>query len=263
MPCALHTPKSAPIWCRLCSTTTRKPLVSPPTIQILFSDFFLCLPVPHVKPSNQLFVSLASFGLLQPHQSSADVALLELAAKWLLNALSTSAWVRRGKVYANRMIDLGISNNKLYFRAQGMAVWLSGGFFCCVSHTRRAVIVREILCNRADIADSDIRNAVLRGIYAVDESGNIREIDVASVCDNSVSTHVEAGKLGAIFQCFKKNFSIFFRICAAFRSKAHGVKIVPTAVLLASGLCSSVQECCSMLESTVLRKLVQSAQAQK
>lgn len=37
----------------------------------------------------------------------------------MLNAVSTTAWVRAGKVYGNRMIDLGISNSKLFYRAQG------------------------------------------------------------------------------------------------------------------------------------------------
>ncbi len=43
--------------------------------------------------------------------------LAELALKLCLNALSTGAHVQVGKVYENRMIDLRISNNKLYFRA--------------------------------------------------------------------------------------------------------------------------------------------------
>lgn len=40
----------------------------------------------------------------------------EYAMKLLVNALTTGAHVRIGKVYQNRMIDLKISNNKLYFR---------------------------------------------------------------------------------------------------------------------------------------------------
>lgn len=45
--------------------------------------------------------------------------LAELALKLALNALSTGAHVLIGKVYQNRMIDLRISNQKLYYRAIG------------------------------------------------------------------------------------------------------------------------------------------------
>ncbi|MHC4444484.1 MAG: hypothetical protein ACYTF1_05565 [Planctomycetota bacterium] len=41
----------------------------------------------------------------------------EYATKLVLNALTTGAHVLSGKVYQNRMIDLKISNNKLYHRA--------------------------------------------------------------------------------------------------------------------------------------------------
>ncbi len=40
----------------------------------------------------------------------------EYAIKLIVNALTTGAHVHIGKVYQNRMIDLKISNNKLYFR---------------------------------------------------------------------------------------------------------------------------------------------------
>lgn len=68
----------------------------------------------------------------------------EFAIKLVLNALTTGAHVRVGKVYRNRMIDLRISNNKLYHRAIG--------------------IVQAIACVSADAA----KRCVLRGIYGVD-----------------------------------------------------------------------------------------------
>ncbi len=52
--------------------------------------------------------------------------LAELALKLCLNALSTGAHVQIGKVYENRMIDLRISNNKLYFRAIRTICLLTG-----------------------------------------------------------------------------------------------------------------------------------------
>lgn len=40
----------------------------------------------------------------------------EIAAKLILNAITTGAHILTGKVYQNRMVDLKISNNKLFFR---------------------------------------------------------------------------------------------------------------------------------------------------
>ncbi len=52
--------------------------------------------------------------------------LAELALKIVLNALSSGGHVQVGKVYHNRMIDLRISNQKLYFRALGTIEKLTG-----------------------------------------------------------------------------------------------------------------------------------------
>lgn len=41
---------------------------------------------------------------------------LEISAKWVLNAISTGAHILKGKVWSNRMIDLNLSNDKLYRR---------------------------------------------------------------------------------------------------------------------------------------------------
>lgn len=43
--------------------------------------------------------------------------LLEIYIKWVLNAISTGAHVLKGKVLRNRMIDVKVSNNKLFHRA--------------------------------------------------------------------------------------------------------------------------------------------------
>lgn len=49
-----------------------------------------------------------------------------LCSKLFLNALSTGAFVQAGKVYQNRMIDLQLSNSKLFLRAQRIVVDLLG-----------------------------------------------------------------------------------------------------------------------------------------
>ncbi|XP_063416204.1 glucokinase regulatory protein-like [Mytilus trossulus] len=44
----------------------------------------------------------------------------ELSTKWILNAVTTGAHILKGKVYQNIMVDLKVSNNKLFFRAVGI-----------------------------------------------------------------------------------------------------------------------------------------------
>ncbi len=50
----------------------------------------------------------------------------QLAIKLILNALTTGAHILNGKIYGNRMVDLRISNNKLYYRAIGIISDLMG-----------------------------------------------------------------------------------------------------------------------------------------
>ena len=50
----------------------------------------------------------------------------QLALKLVLNALTTGAHILNGKVYGNRMIDLRISNNKLFHRTVGIITDLTG-----------------------------------------------------------------------------------------------------------------------------------------
>lgn len=45
---------------------------------------------------------------------------LELQVKLVVNALTTGAHILAGKVFGNRMIDLRISNNKLFYRTTGI-----------------------------------------------------------------------------------------------------------------------------------------------
>ncbi|KAL4235846.1 hypothetical protein ACF0H5_004235 [Mactra antiquata] len=50
----------------------------------------------------------------------ANQMLREMAVKWCLNAITTGAHVIKGKVYCNIMIDVRVSNNKLFHRAVGI-----------------------------------------------------------------------------------------------------------------------------------------------
>ncbi|KAK3091035.1 hypothetical protein FSP39_016648 [Pinctada imbricata] len=44
----------------------------------------------------------------------------EMFTKWVCNAVTTGAHVMKGKVYQNSMVDLKVSNNKLYYRSVGI-----------------------------------------------------------------------------------------------------------------------------------------------
>ncbi len=71
-------------------------------------------------------------------------AYAEYALKLALNALTTGGHVLAGKVYGNRMIDLRISNNKLFYRTLGIVTTLMG------------------------VSDEIARESILKAIYATD-----------------------------------------------------------------------------------------------
>lgn len=52
--------------------------------------------------------------------------LAEFSAKLVFNAITTGACVQKGRVFCNTMINLGISNNKLFFRSIGIISRLIG-----------------------------------------------------------------------------------------------------------------------------------------
>ncbi|XP_052091066.1 glucokinase regulatory protein-like [Mytilus californianus] len=54
------------------------------------------------------------------HYKSWGQLYKELSTKWILNAVTTGAHILKGKVYQNIMVDLKVSNNKLFFRAVGI-----------------------------------------------------------------------------------------------------------------------------------------------
>lgn len=72
-------------------------------------------------------------------------SFMELSVKYVLNAISTGAHVLKGKIFRNLMIDLSISNNKLYFRGI------------------------EILSKLLSIPTERATDALLRSIHLVDE----------------------------------------------------------------------------------------------
>lgn len=64
----------------------------------------------------------------------------ELTLKLVLNAITTAAHIFTGKVYKNKMVDLRISNNKLYFRTLRIIMDIIG----CDAETAREALLRSI-----------------------------------------------------------------------------------------------------------------------
>lgn len=98
--------------------------------------------VKQIRPDCSVELDIQRTGLKEPDQCFA-----ELAVKMVLNALSTGAHVLAGKVYSNRMIDLRITNSKLYDRAIRMvselgsvdAIRAEQALKAVILHTKRAV----------------------------------------------------------------------------------------------------------------------------
>jgi len=84
-----------------------------------------------------------------------------LAVKWALNAITTGGHVLAGKVLQNRMIDLRVSNNKLYCRSLAIVAQLG-----------------KVCPQRAE-------RLLLRAIYNLDED-QLTE----SICSAQVSVHL-------------------------------------------------------------------------
>jgi N-acetylmuramic acid 6-phosphate etherase len=77
------------------------------------------------------------------------------AQKLVLNMLSTATMVRLGKVHANRMIDVRVTNEKLRRRAEGIVMDLVG----CDAPAAGTLL---------DTAGGEVRTAVLMGLAGID-----------------------------------------------------------------------------------------------
>jgi len=127
-------------------------------------------------------------------------AFSELATKMLLNGITTGAHVLRGKVYSNYMVDLRITNTKLYHRALG--------------------IVAKLM----EVSNQHAETALLSAIYDIDylQPGHMQA---------PVSAHVSA---------------------ASVRSR-----VVPTAMLLATGRFSLGEAQAALDREPVVRQLLE------
>ncbi|MGH0124005.1 UNVERIFIED_CONTAM: hypothetical protein FKN15_045672, partial [Acipenser sinensis] len=81
----------------------------------------------------------------------------ELSTKWILNAISTGGHILKGKIYFNHMIDLKVSNSKLF---------------------RRAVAILQRFTSRSPII---CQEALLKSIYETDDlSDEIRNAEIST-----------------------------------------------------------------------------------
>ncbi|CAJ1087053.1 glucokinase regulatory protein [Xyrichtys novacula] len=79
----------------------------------------------------------------------------ELSTKLLLNAVSTGAHILKGKIYQNHMIDVQVTNSKLYCRALRLLQKLSG----CTESKCEEALLRAIYNSdtlTAEITSSDV-----------------------------------------------------------------------------------------------------------
>lgn len=127
--------------------------------------------------------------------------LIEIQVKLLANALTTGAHVLKGKVFGNRMVDLKISNNKLYHRTVGIVSDLMG------------------------VGESEATTAVLRAVFEKDElSAEDRATAIVDVIERAKSV----------------------------------VKVVPKALLLATGKFTYGGACKALDENPMVRTVLAS-----
>ena len=144
----------------------------------------------------------------------------------------------------------------------GTLVYISICLINNISSIYIIAIIKEILKSK-ELSDELIETALLQAIYSVDNNGNICTLkNVNELKEKPVSQHIATGNYFFLKKNdnYKFNFLFWKKTKKAFTTRQHNIKILPTAVLLASGLCNSVSEAQNMLQNEILRKLVVKAQ---
>uniref|UniRef100_A0A3Q3AMM0 Glucokinase regulator n=1 Tax=Kryptolebias marmoratus TaxID=37003 RepID=A0A3Q3AMM0_KRYMA len=149
----------------------------------------------------------------------------ELATKLVLNAVSTGAHVLKGKIYQNYMIDLQVSNSKLYRRATRLLQKLSG------------------------LPEPRSEEALLKTIYQMDEL-------TADVTSGDVKTHIRVARnhkkvVPLALVCLLTGCSI-----KEAESRLEQKPIVREAVEECLSKPASPLEACNPLKATTLRDIV-------
>ena len=129
-----------------------------------FKDIFHCLV--HVKPPlllEQVFPRTTPTLDTESLTECLQHCFKEIAIKWILNAISTGAHILKGNVLGNYMIDLKVSNNKMFHRAV------------------------SIVSTFAQVGEEKALSSVLQAIYQGDMSEH--------VAHGKVSEHVKRGSV--------------------------------------------------------------------
>jgi N-acetylmuramic acid 6-phosphate (MurNAc-6-P) etherase len=92
------------------------------------------------------------------------VAPIEMSLKLILNAITTGAHVLAGKVFGNRMVDLRISNNKLFHRTIG------------------------IISDLMKVSPDEALDALLKAIFQTDELTDAQREAPVSLCIETAKT---------------------------------------------------------------------------
>ena len=108
---------------------------------------------------------------LEGVDGAAPVMFSDVLIKLALNAITTGAHVLKGKVFENQMIDLAVSNAKLFFRSIG------------------------IIASIARVTQRQARDALLQAIYqpcerCSSECGEAGVFGVEELLDVPVSDHI-------------------------------------------------------------------------
>ncbi|KAJ3584124.1 hypothetical protein NHX12_014620 [Muraenolepis orangiensis] len=107
----------------------------------------------------QFSISHADFERLVLHALSDHDTQMELSSKLVLNAVSTGAHVLTGKVYRNHMVDLQVTNTKLYGRATRLLQGLTGR---PRAHTRSKVVPLALVCLLIGCSVSEAESLLVR-----------------------------------------------------------------------------------------------------
>ncbi|CAG2257794.1 unnamed protein product [Mytilus edulis] len=124
--------------------------------------------------------SLTTEPLGDQHYKSWAQLYKELSTKWILNAVTTGAHILKGKVYQNIMVDLKVSNNKLFFRAVG------------------------IIQNFSNLSKDVCQEYLLKSIYMTDDlSEDLKSLQVKDyiVKATSMEKVVPTALVAAILKC--------------------------------------------------------------
>jgi N-acetylmuramic acid 6-phosphate (MurNAc-6-P) etherase len=127
------------------------------------------------------------------------VAPIEMGIKLVLNAITTGGHVLAGKVFGNRMVDLRISNNKLFHRTIGIITDLMG------------------------VSAEEALEALLKSIFQTDNL-------------------TEAQREASVSLCIEKAKDV--------------EKVVPKALLLATGKFTYQQACEALAKNPIVRSVI-------